>query len=220
MGISMFDILGPVTVGPSSSHTAGAVRIGLACRTILGEPVQQAKITFYGSFADTYRGHGTDKAVIGGLLGFNTENTQIRDSLQIARQTGLKYEFFTAEEARYHPNTLAIEAQGENRKISLRGASIGGGQVRIQELNGFSMEAACLMDTLLAVHKDSPGLLANIAAILNVAGYNIANLRLARTKREGDVITVIEIDAPVDQRTADSLLNVEGVLRVISLPKF
>lgn len=220
MSVSMFDILGPVTVGPSSSHTAGAVRIGLACRTILGEPVQQAKITFYGSFADTYRGHGTDKAVIGGLLGFNTENTQIRDSLQIARQTGLKYEFFTAEEARYHPNTLAIEAQGETRKIALRGASIGGGQVRIQELNGFAMEASCLMDTLLVVHKDAPGLLANIAAILNVAGYNIANLRLTRTKREGDVITVIEIDAPADQRTADSLLNVEGVLRVISLPKF
>ena len=118
-------------------------------------------------------------------MGFNTENTQIRDSLQIARQTGLKYEFFTAEEARYHPNTLAIEAQGENRKISLRGASIGGGQVRIQELNGFSMEAACLMDTLLVVHKDSPGLLANIAAILNVAGYNIANLLGSNQARRG-----------------------------------
>lgn len=220
MSISMFDILGPVTVGPSSSHTAGAVRIGLACRTILGEPVQKAKITFYGSFADTYRGHGTDKAVIGGLLGFNTENTQIRDSLQIARETGLQYEFFTSEEARYHPNTLVVEAQGAERRVVLRGASIGGGQVRIQELNGFPMEASCLMDTLLVVHKDSPGLLANIAALLNVAGYNIANLRLARTRREGDVITVIEMDNPADDRTIGNLLGVQGVLRVISLPKF
>lgn len=220
MNISMFDILGPITVGPSSSHTAGAVRLGLACRTILGEEVKKAKITFYGSFADTYRGHGTDKAVIGGLLGFNTDNVKIRESLQLAQFRGMQYEFFTGEEGRYHPNTLAIEASGKNTTISLRGASIGGGQIRIQELNGFPMEAACLMDTLLVVNKDSPGVLANIAITLNVAGYNIANLRLARTKREGDVITVIESDARVDEATIKNLMGVQDVLRVISMPKF
>ena len=119
MSISMFDILGPITVGPSSSHTAGAVRLGLACRTILGEEVKKAKITFYGSFADTYRGHGTDKAVIGGLLGFNTDNVKIRESLQLAQFRGMQYEFFTGEESRYHPNTLAIEASGKNTTIGV-----------------------------------------------------------------------------------------------------
>ncbi|WP_458862459.1 L-serine ammonia-lyase, iron-sulfur-dependent subunit beta [Acidaminobacterium chupaoyuni] len=220
MSISMFDILGPITVGPSSSHTAGAVRIGLAARTILGEEVKTAKITFYGSFADTYRGHGTDKAVVGGLLGFNTENVKIRESLQLAQFRGMKYEFFTAEEARYHPNTLKIEASGKTKSITLRGASIGGGQIRIQELNGFPMEASCLMDTLLVVHKDSPGVLANIAMTLNQAGYNIGNLRLNRTKREGDVITVIENDTKVDEKTMEAMRKIQDVLRVISMPKF
>ena len=112
------------------------------------------------------------------------------------------------------------KASGKNTTISLRGASIGGGQIRIQELNGFPMEAACLMDTLLVVNKDSPGVLANIAITLNVAGYNIANLRLARTKREGDVITVIESDARVDEATIKNLMGVQDVLRVISMPKF
>lgn len=220
MSISMFDILGPITVGPSSSHTAGAVRLGLACRTILGEEVKKAKITFFGSFADTYRGHGTDKAVIGGLLGFNTENVKIRESLQLAQFRGMQYEFSTAEEARYHPNTLLIEATGKTNTVSLRGASIGGGQIRIQELNGFPMEASCLMDTLLVVHKDSPGVLAHIANTLNSAGYNIGNLRLTRTKREGDVITVIENDARVDEATIQALGGLSDVLKVISMPRF
>ena len=220
MSSSMFDILGPITVGPSSSHTAGAVRLGLACRTILGEEVKRAKITFYGSLADTYRGHGTDKAVIGGLLGFNTDNVKVRESLQLAQFRGMEYEFFTAEESRYHPNTLRIEAWGKSNHISLRGASIGGGQIRIEELNGFPMEARCLMDTILVVHKDSPGVLANIAMTLNSAGYNIGNLRLARTKREGDVITVIENDMRVDDGTIQALTEVQDVLKVISMPRF
>ena len=220
MSISMFDILGPITVGPSSSHTAGAVRLGLACRTLLGEEVKKAKITFYGSFADTYRGHGTDKAVIGGLLGYNTDNVKIRESLQLAQFRGMEYEFTTAEDGRYHPNTLRIEAAGKEFTVSLRGASIGGGQIRIQELNGFPMEASCLMDTLLVVHRDSPGVLASIATTLNSAGYNIGNLRLNRTKRDGDVITIIENDNRVDEATMEVLLGLPEVIKVISMPKF
>lgn len=220
MSVSMFDILGPITVGPSSSHTAGAVRLGLACRTILGEDIKHAKITFYGSFADTYRGHGTDKAIVGGLLGFDTDNVKIRESLELAKFRGMKYEFLTGDEPRYHPNTLMIEAEGKEKHVAIRGASIGGGQVRIQELNGFPIEASCLMDTILIVHKDSPGVLANIASTLNAAGYNIGNLRLTRTQRQGDVITVIENDSRVDTKTVEQLESLDEVLRVISMPKF
>lgn len=220
MSVSMFDILGPITVGPSSSHTAGAVRLGLACRTILGEDIKHAKITFYGSFADTYRGHGTDKAIVGGLLGFDTDNVKIRESLELAKFRGMKYEFLTGDEPRYHPNTLMIEAEGKGKHVAIRGASIGGGQVRIQELNGFPIEASCLMDTILIVHKDSPGVLANIASTLNAAGYNIGNLRLTRTQRQGDVITVIENDSRADEKTVELLEHLDEVLRVISMPKF
>lgn len=220
MSVNMFDILGPITVGPSSSHTAGAIRIGLACRIILGEEVKKARVIFYGSFADTYRGHGTDKAVIGGLLGFNTDNVKVRESLQLAQFRGMEYVIDTAEEPRYHPNTVRIEARGATRSINLRGISVGGGAMRLVELNGFAIDAACLYDTLIVFHKDTPGTLAGIAQTLSGSGYNIGNLRLSRDKREGDVITIIETDVPVDGETVAALRQVGSVAGVVSIPKF
>lgn len=220
MSINMFDILGPITVGPSSSHTAGAVRIGLACRIILGEDVKWAKITFYGSFADTYRGHGTDKAIIGGLLGFNTDNVKVRESLHLAQFRGLEYTIETAEDPRYHPNTVRIEARSKNNRITLRGISIGGGAIRIVELNGFEIEAACNYDTLVVFHKDASGVLASIAQTLSGNGYNIGNLRLSRTRRDGDVITIIETDALVDGPTADIMRALPNIANVVSIPRF
>lgn len=220
MGVGLFDILGPITVGPSSSHTAGAVRIGLICRKLLGEDVRKAKVTFYGSFADTYRGHGTDKAVIGGLLGFQTDNEKIRESLALADFRGLSYEIETGEEPRYHPNTVVIQASSRHGKLSLRGESVGGGAVRIAEINGMETEATFLEDTLILIHRDSPGVMAGIAKILSTNGYNIGNLRLSRTRREGDVITVVETDAPVDAGTVNQLKQVESVSSVAMIPRF
>ena len=219
MSIGLFDILGPVTVGPSSSHTAGAVRIGLVCRKLLGEDVRQAKVTFYGSFADTYRGHGTDKAVIGGLLGFNTDNEKIRESLGLAEFRGLAFEITTGEEPRFHPNTVVIEAASKHKKISLRGESVGGGAIRIVEINGMEVEATFAEDTLILFHRDSPGVLAGIAGILSAKGYNIGNLRLSRTRREGDVITVVETDVPVDPDTVEQLCRVESVSSAAMIPR-
>lgn len=220
MSVNMFDILGPITVGPSSSHTAGAIRIGLACRIILGADIKKAKVTFYGSFADTYRGHGTDKAVVGGLLGFNTDNVKVRDSLQLAQLRGMEYEIVTAEEPRFHPNTVRIEAQSLQDSVNLRGVSIGGGAIRLVELNGFAIDAACLYDTLIVFHKDAPGTLAGMAQTLSGSGYNIGNLRLSRDKRDGNVITVIETDVPVDEKTVAALRQVNSVSGVVSIPKF
>ncbi len=221
MSIGMFDVIGPITVGPSSSHTAGAVRIGLICRTLIGADVEKAVITFYGSFADTYKGHGTDKAVIGGLLGFSTEEEKVRDSLLIAEETGFKYELKTADESRFHPNTVYIEATGKNGvTMKLRGASIGGGAIRITGINGSEINASCTYDTAILFHRDEHGLLADIAQIISDGGVNIGNLRLARTRRDGDVITIVETDEAIDQDTIEQLKQVSSVSNVIAIPKF
>ena len=208
MSIGLFDILGPITVGPSSSHTAGAVRIGLVCRKLLGEDVRRAKVTFYGSFADTYRGHGTDKAVIGGLLGFSTDNEKIRESLGLT------------EDPRYHPNPVVIAASSKHHRVRLRGESVGGGAIRIAEINGLEAEASFTEDTLILFHRDEPGVMAGIANILSVNGYNIGNLRLSRARREGDVITVVETDVPVDESTVEQLRLGESVSSVAMIPRF
>lgn len=220
MSIGLFDILGPITIGPSSSHTAGAVRIGLVCRMLLEDDVKHARITFYGSFADTYHGHGTDKAVVGGLLGFRTDNEKIRESLRLAEFRGLSFEIFTAEDPRLHPNTVVIEAQSKEKNVRIQGASVGGGAIRITEINGMAVQITFVEDTLILFHRDSPGVLASIAHILSSNGYNIGNLRLSRTRREGDVITVVETDVPVDPSTVDQLRSVESVSEAVVIPRF
>lgn len=220
MSIGLFDILGPITIGPSSSHTAGAVRIGLVCRMLLEDDAKHARITFYGSFADTYHGHGTDKAVVGGLLGFRTDNEKIRESLRLAEFRGLSFEIFTAEDPRLHPNTVVIEASSKEKTVRIQGASVGGGAIRITEINGMAVQITFIEDTLILFHRDSPGVLASIAHILSSNGYNIGNLRLSRTRREGDVITVVETDVPVDRATVDQLRSVESVSEAVVIPRF
>jgi L-serine dehydratase len=220
MSIGLFDILGPITIGPSSSHTAGAVRIGLVCRMLLQDDVKHARITFYGSFADTYHGHGTDKAVVGGLLGFRTDNEKIRESLRLAEFRGLSFEIFTAEDPRLHPNTVAIEARSKDKTVRVQGASVGGGAIRITEINGMAVQITFNEDTLILFHRDEHGVLASIAHILSSNGYNIGNLRLSRIRREGDVITVVETDVPVDQTTVNQLWSVESVSDAVVIPRF
>lgn len=220
MSIGLFDILGPITIGPSSSHTAGAVRIGLVCRMLLDDDIKHARITFYGSFADTYHGHGTDKAVVGGLLGFRTDNEKIRESLRLAEFRGLSFEIFTAEDPRLHPNTVLIEARSKDKTVRVQGASVGGGAICITEINGMAVQITFNEDTLILFHRDAPGVLASIAHILSSNGYNIGNLRLSRTRREGDVITVVETDVPVDQTTVSQLWSVESVAEAVVIPRF
>lgn len=220
MSIGLFDILGPITIGPSSSHTAGAVRIGLVCRMLLDDDIKHARITFYGSFADTYHGHGTDKAVVGGLLGFRTDNEKIRESLRLAEFRGLSFEIFTAEDPRLHPNTVLIEARSRDKTVRVQGASVGGGAICITEINGMAVQITFNEDTLILFHRDAPGVLASIAHILSSNGYNIGNLRLSRTRREGDVITVVETDVPVDQTTVSQLWSVESVAEAVVIPRF
>ncbi len=219
MSAGLFDVLGPITVGPSSSHTAGAIRIGLIARMLLGENIKTVKITFFGSFAETYKGHGTDKAVLGGLLGFSTDNERIRDSLSIASEKGIDYEIIASSEPSDHPNTVRIEARGESSSINVLGVSTGGGAIKIAEIEGHRVEVFCRLDTLVVFNDDQPGVVAAVAGHLSSRGYNISNLILSRDRKAGSAIMVIETDVPVDDLTFDSLAGILHVRKIIRIPK-
>ena len=219
MSVSLFDVLGPITVGPSSSHTAGAVRIGLICKILLNEKVKKATITFYGSFAETYKGHGTDKAVVGGLLGFDTYNEKIRDSLTLAPLNGLDVEIIESDDDAGHPNTVKIVAQGDTRKITLAGISVGGGAIRIREIEGYKVDVACRCDTLLVFNNDVGGVVADVTGLLADKGYNIATLSLSRSRRGAGAIMVIETDQAVDDETAAAIKSTDNVNNIIRIPK-
>lgn len=148
--MNVFDIIGPVMVGPSSSHTAGAARIGKVARTILGEELKEAIIEMHGSFAKTYKGHGTDKALLAGLMGFEVDDDRIRNSLEIANQKGIKFIFNTAVMGNVHPNTARLNLTGESgRKVCVQGASIGGGNIVITEIDGIEVELTGNLHTLI-----------------------------------------------------------------------
>ena len=219
MSVGLFDILGPITVGPSSSHTAGAVRIGQVARMLLGEDVKRAEITFYGSFAETYRGHGTDKAVVGGLLGFDTFNEQVRDSLSIARHSGMEVNITASDADAGHPNTVHIDAFSESSSVSLSGISIGGGMIRITEIEGQKVEVSCTGHTLIVFNRDLAGVVADVSGMLAKLNINIATLSLCRSRRGANAIMVIEIDQQVSDQVCDKLRRLPNVQNVIFLPK-
>ena len=219
MSVGLFDVLGPITVGPSSSHTAGAVRIGQVCRELLGSDVRRAEITFYGSFAETYRGHGTDKAVVGGLLGFDTFNEQIRDSLTLAPLRGMEVSIAVSDALTPHPNTVHIKAWSRDSEISVSGISIGGGVIRITEIEGQKVNVSCSSDTLIVFNRDLAGVVAAVSGLLAGKNINIATLSLCRARRGTDAIMVIEVDQHIVERTCTDLQALPNVQKVIFLPK-
>ena len=219
MSVNLFDILGPITVGPSSSHTAGAVRIGQICRMLIGEDIRRAEITFFGSFAETYRGHGTDKAIVGGLLGFDTFNEQIRSSLTIAPLEGMEVMIQTSDAPAAHPNTVHIDAFSKNSSISISGISIGGGAIRITEIEGQKVNVSCSSDTLIVFNRDLAGVVAQVSSLLASVEINIANLTLSRSRRGKNAIMVIETDQAVYEKTCDRLRRLPNVEKVIFIPK-
>ena len=219
MSVGLFDVLGPITVGPSPSHTAGAVRIGQVCRELLGSDVKRAEITFYGSFAETYRGHGTDKAVVGGLLGFDTFNEQIRDSLTLAPLRGMEISIAVSDALTPHPNTVHIKADSKDSTISVSGISIGGGVIRITEIEGQKVNVSCSSDTLIVFNRDLAGVVAAVSGLLAGKNINIATLSLCRARRGTDAIMVIEVDQHIAERTCEELQALPNVQKVIFLPK-
>ncbi len=210
--MDLFDIIGPVMIGPSSSHTAGAARIGRVARRLLGEPVQQALITFHGSFAKTGKGHGSDRAVIGGLLDMEVDDPRLRDSVQLAEEAGLSFVFSTAALRDAHPNTVQIHATSTTGKqITLEGASIGGGRIRIVRLDGLDVDFTGESDTLIIRHRDLPGAIARATGLIAQADVNIARMRMFREEAGGLAVMVMELDARPDAATVDALRALSDV---------
>ena len=193
--VSLLDIIGPVMVGPSSSHTAGACRLGLLARCLVGGTPESARIELHGSFARTGEGHGTDKAIVGGLMGFRPDDERLRTALEIAEREGLEYRFektTISEEA--HPNTVRISLRRGTRESVILGSSLGAGRVLISEIDGYPVEVTGNYHTIVLIAEDVRGSVARIAGLLSDHGINIATLRLTRKRRGGDAFMVIEVD--------------------------
>ncbi len=219
-GMDLFELIGPVMIGPSSSHTAGAARIGRVARRLLGDVPVSATIGFHGSFAKTWQGHGTDRAVIGGLLDMDVDDVRLRDSLSIAKEAGLAFAFETVHLRDTHPNTLVIRAQGKGGgQIAVQGASVGGGSILVQAIDGLEVSFSGEANTLIVRHRDMPGVIAQATSVLALAGVNIATMRVFRQQQGGRAIMALELDALPDSETVRALNHLRGVEGVTLLEK-
>ena len=217
--ISVFDVLGPNMIGPSSSHTAGAARIGFLAQKMIGGDVVSADFTLYGSFAKTYHGHGTDRALLGGIMGFDTDDMRIRNSFDIATAQGLTYTFTPNDtETEIHPNTVDISMKNKNgQSMTIRGESLGGGKVRIVRINGVQVDFTGEYSAVIVVQQDKPGVVAHITKVLSDRGVNIAFMRLFRESKGHTAYTIVESDGKLPKDVAASLkenVNVHDVMIV------
>lgn len=218
--MQLFDIIGPVMIGPSSSHTAGAARIGRAARMLLGERVVRADIRFHGSFAKTWQGHGADRAVIGGLLGLSVDDARLRESREIAAAVGMAYTISTVRLRDAHPNTVIIDAVGENGgQISVQASSVGGGSVRVQYVNGIETSFSGERTTLVIMHRDAPGAIAKVSRLLAAAKCNIATMKVFREEVGGRAVMALELDSVPDESLVAALKNVSAIHTVTLLDK-
>ena len=198
--MNVFDILGPVMIGPSSSHTAGAARIGRITLALLGAPAVKADIFLHGSFAKTYKGHGTDKALIAGIMGMSTDDSRIRRAPELAREQGLAVTITTGDIDGAHPNTARVAlTDADGNRVSLLGSSIGGGNILVTEVNGMEVSITGQHTTLIVLHRDAPGTIAAVTEVMAEAGVNICNFRLSRQQKGGDAVMAIEIDGSFGQ---------------------
>ena len=213
--MQLFDIIGPVMIGPSSSHTAGAARIGRITRMLLGEEVQYADIRFHGSFAKTWEGHGTDRAVIGGLLGLQVDDERLRKSRALAEQAGMRYTISAVQLRDAHPNTALLELTGKSgKKLTLQASSIGGGAIVVNKIDGIDVNFTGDFNTLIVRNQDESGSVAAITSILSQVHINVANMSVNRHRRGGDALMVIETDQHIKPRQVEFLSELPGILSV------
>jgi L-serine dehydratase len=214
---SVFDIIGPVMIGPSSSHTAGAARIGRVARSLFNREPKWAKISFYGSFAQTYRGHGTDVAIIGGLLDYDTFDERIINSIQLAKKNGMEIEFIKEEAIPNHPNTARVKIGDDQGELELVGISIGGGKIEITELDGFELRLSGNHPALLIVHNDKYGAIANVSNVLAKYFINIGHMEVARKEVGKQALMTIEVDENIDPSVLAELEKLENIIRVTKI---
>ena len=205
--ISAFEVLGPNMIGPSSSHTAGAATVAFLAQKMIEHPIKDVTFTLYGSFSHTYMGHGTDKALLGGILGFNTDDKRIRDSFKIAEEKNLTFRFIpNEEETDVHPNTVDILMKNEaNKTVSVRGVSLGGGKVKITKINNVDVEFTGEYSALIVTQQDVRGVVAHITTVLSNLGVNIAFMRLFREEKGSIAYTIVETDGTIPENAVDMI---------------
>ena len=212
---SVFDIIGPVMIGPSSSHTAGAVRIGKIVSSIFGEEPTEVEFQLYNSFAKTYRGHGTDVALVAGILGMDTDDPRIPDSLDIARERGVKVYWRVNKDSNApHPNTTRIVIKNQTKSLSATGVSIGGGNIQVTELNGFAVNLNMNTPTIIIVHQDVPGMIAHVTEILSNYTINIAQMNVTREQAGEKAIMIIEVDSRQCQEAVKEIQQIPNLYNV------
>ena len=201
-------------IGPSSSHTAGAARIGRVARDLFGRQPKKVAIHLYGSFAETYRGHGTDIAIVGGLLNYDTYDERIKTAFEDAAEAGMEFEFIPEEAHKEHPNTARIVMSDDDGEMSVEGISIGGGKIEISEVNGFKLRLTGGMPALLVVHNDRTGCIANVANCLAMHNVNIGHMEVSRIERGLTALMVIEVDQNVEDRVLEQISYIPHITKV------
>lgn len=213
--MNLYDIIGPVMVGPSSSHTAGAVKIGYVSRKLMAQPIVKAQILLYGSFLATGKGHGTQIAIVAGLLGMKTDDCRIPDSFRLAKETGMEISFGEAELKDAHPNSAQLILTGaDRRQLEIVGESIGGSRINIASIDGLSANFSGDYPTLIVHNLDQPGHVAEVTSMLSHKSVNIATMQLYRAGRGGHAVMVIECDQEVPKESIQWLAHLEGIEKV------
>ncbi len=216
---SVFDMIGPVMIGPSSSHTAGVVRIARAAIKVLGGIPDKAEITFFNSFARTYEGHGSDRAIIAGLLNYKTDDKRIKNAFDFAEENGLAYSFKSiGNAATFHPNTIKLNLQKGDKLVEVIGESRGGGVINITKVNGFTANFSAALHTLIITARDTQGSIAFISNILTNDKVNIATMSVSRKGKNDVACLVIEMDSGLKPISLEYLKSLDWVMDVIYIP--
>jgi len=216
---SVFDMIGPVMIGPSSSHTAGVVRIARAAVRLLGGVPDEAEITFYNSFARTYEGHGSDRAILGGLMDFKTDDSRIKNAIEIAEEKGLKYKFKSiGNSSIHHPNTIKLNLKKGARQMEVVGESLGGGVINIAELDGFTANFSAQNHTLIIKAGDISGAIAFISGVIAQEKTNIATMSVSRKGKNDVACHVIEMDSGIREITTEYLKSLPWIFELIYIP--
>lgn len=217
--MNVFDIIGPIMIGPSSSHTAGAVRLGRVVNKLIDRrKLARVEITLSGSFAQTYKGHGTDRALLAGIMGYHSYSPEIRDALNIARQRGIDFSFIKRDIKGAHPNTALIRYFLEDgEEGAMQGASVGGGNILVNRINGMNVEFTGENNTILVMHQDKPGVIAAVTQLMHweYAELNISSFHLSRQSKGGDAIMTIEIDGQPPEQLISAIRKIQFVSNAI-----
>ncbi|NME83933.1 L-serine ammonia-lyase, iron-sulfur-dependent subunit beta [Clostridium sp. SM-530-WT-3G] len=217
-GIGIFDILGPIMIGPSSSHTAGAARLGKIARSIAGGDIAEVTFLLHGSFAKTYKGHGTDRALVAGILGMEPSDERLRNSMDIAREKGIKFLFKEADLGDVHPNTVKFVMRTEDDNYcEVMGSSIGGGNIKVCEVNDNEVDFTGMYETLIVSQKDAPGVIHDVTHILYSENINVAFMKVFRDGKGQEATMIFEMDNKVSEETIKKIENLELVHKVISI---